>query len=368
MKTKLQSTENLQNKANIPYKQCLNCGTDLQGIYCHKCGQQASNPNPNIWEFVLEYMNNAFIWDPKCFITIWHLIRRPGYLTNEFNAGRFTAYEHPLKLNMFFLFVFVTIFLLFSDIKKADESFENITRSEIVRPFMVLDALNQDADYSDKMAKSEKDTVKIAMPSAYAEEFPHIVSTVTAITNHGEERLDTMVVAIPRILIQDKILTIEDQGIYSFSEKNAIVDKLLGLDLLSSICSKMLEILAQYFPLIFLLTSPLLAFAVQLLHLRRKRPAISFFIFALHYTAFIELMLLLIYLLYLVVQPSFDTLQWVITLSSCVYLSIAVKNVFKSNSWLMSVLKALLISLIYLMICCTAFFITLIITIIIVVI
>ena len=109
---KEQSTENLHKEEVAPYKQCLNCGTDLQGVYCHKCGQQASNPTPKVWEFILEYMNNAFIWDTKCFLTIWNLVRRPGFLTNEFNAGKFVSYENPLKLNMFFLFVFVTIFLL----------------------------------------------------------------------------------------------------------------------------------------------------------------------------------------------------------------------------------------------------------------
>ncbi|MBQ2011487.1 MAG: DUF3667 domain-containing protein, partial [Bacteroidaceae bacterium] len=109
-----QSTENIQEKGVAPYEKCLNCGTKLQGMYCHKCGQHASNPTPKVWEFILEYMNNAFIWDQNFFSTIWQLLRRPGYLTKVFNAGKFVAYENPLKLNMFFLFVFVSMFLLFS--------------------------------------------------------------------------------------------------------------------------------------------------------------------------------------------------------------------------------------------------------------
>ena len=93
---KEQSTENLQKDGVPPYRNCLNCGADLQGMYCHKCGQQASSPTPKVGEFILEYLNNAYIWDPKFFLTIWNLVRRPGFLTNEFNAGRFVAYEHPL--------------------------------------------------------------------------------------------------------------------------------------------------------------------------------------------------------------------------------------------------------------------------------
>ena len=352
-----QSTVNSQIKGVDPYKQCLNCGADLQGIYCHKCGQQASNPTPKVWEFILEYINNAFIWDTKCFVTIWQLIRRPGYLTNVFNAGKFVAYENPLKLNMFFLFVFVTIFLLFSDIQKANDSFDDMTRNELVRPYLSLNALNGDVDYSSKMKKSKRDTIQLSLPLPYAQEFPEIVSIVHTTTNYNGEKLDTLLVSIPQLLIQDGILIKNDSNVYSFSDKSDIVDKSLEINILSSLWRKLLDILTQYFPLIFLLTSPLLAVAVKLFHLNRKNPFITFFIFALHYTAFIELMLLMIYLLYLTIHPSFEILQWIMVLSSVTYLTIAVKNVYENYSWIKSIVKAILISLAYLLIGFMAFFV-----------
>ena len=189
------------------------------------------------------------------------------------------------------------------------------------------------------MKESVRDTVTLSMPSLLAEKYPEIITTIQAITNHGKERLDTLVVAIPQVLLKDKILVANESSIYTFSSKNEIIDNLLKLDIISEVWRKMLDILIQYFPLIFLITSPLLAFAVKLLYLKRKKPFISFFIFALHYTAFVELMLLIIYLLYLVVQPSFEVLKWIILLGSCLYLSIAVKRVYENNSWIKSVLK-----------------------------
>ena len=357
----VQSTENSQKNEAVPYKQCLNCGADLQGMYCHVCGQQASNPTPKVGEFILEYMNNAFIWDTKCLVTIWQLIRRPGHLTNVFNAGKFVAYENPLKLNMFFLFVFVTIFFLFSNVEKARESFDDVARDELVRPYLALNALDEDVDYSAKMKESERDTIQLAMQLGYAEEFPQIVTILQKKTDNQGEKLDTLVVSIPQVLIQDRILINNGSDIYSFSEKHDIVDKTFGLDMLSKLWHKLLEIWTQYFPLIFLLTSPFLAVSVKLLHLKRKKPFISFFIFALHYTAFIELMLLVIYLLYLTVKPSFDVMQWVMIVSSGLYLTIAVKNVYEHHSWFKSILKAFFISLNYLMICFMAFLIILII-------
>ena len=66
-------------------------------------------------------------------------------------------------------------------------------------------------------------------------------------------------------------------------------------------------------------------------------------------------MLLLVYLLYLTIHPSFDVLEWIMILSSCVYLTIAVKNVYNNHSWTKSIMKAFFISLVYLLICLMAF-------------
>ena len=352
-----QSTVNLQKEEVAPYKQCLNCGTDLQGIYCHKCGQKASNPTPKIREFILEYMNNAFIWDQKCIVTIWNLIRRPGFLTNEFNAGKFVAYENPLKLNMFFLFVFVTLFLLFSDIQKANNSFDEMTKNELVRPYLSLNAIKGNADYLNKIKESERDTIQLSLPLAYAKEFSEIVTIINATTDYNGEKLDTLVVSIPHLMIQDGILINNSSAIYSFADKNDIIDQSLEMDILSNLWRKLLDILTQYFPLIFLLTSPLLAFAVKLFHWKQRKPLISYFIFALHYTAFIELLLVVIYLLYLTVEPNFDILQWIMILSSGLYLTIAIKNIYDKKSWFKSIVKAILISLVYLLICFFVFFV-----------
>ena len=108
MHNKQEETEIENNVNNMPYKYCLNCGTELSGRYCHSCGQQAINPNPTVRGFIMEYLYNAFMWDPKFFQTIYTLIRRPGHLTNEYLSGRVISYEHPLKLNMFKLFIFIS--------------------------------------------------------------------------------------------------------------------------------------------------------------------------------------------------------------------------------------------------------------------
>lgn len=346
------STLDLQKEDKVTSQQCLNCGTDLQGVYCHKCGQQVSGRIPKVWEFVFEYIVNAYIWDPKCLSTIWHLVRRPGFLTNEFNAGKFVAHEHPLKLNMFFLFMFVTLFLLFSDVDKVSNSFDDFRKSEYLNPVFSLSVLTEDENYMAKMMASEKDTVQLAMPAALPETCPEAIQKVRALTHNGEGRLDTMVAVVPRVLIEDKVIVDSDSGVYSFAVDNEIVEEVSNIwHVISQLWRKMVDFLLQYFPLIILLTSPFLAVAVKLLHFKRKKPLISFYIFALHFMAFIELMLLVIYVLFLTIEPSFVFLEWFFNLASCIYLTIAIKKVYENNSWFKSITKAFLIGLVYYGIC-----------------
>ena len=47
MNTDPQDTEQNKETAGLPYKHCLNCGSELKGAYCHTCGQQATSANPS---------------------------------------------------------------------------------------------------------------------------------------------------------------------------------------------------------------------------------------------------------------------------------------------------------------------------------
>ena len=65
MKKNIENLNTEQVQSNIPYKYCLNCGAELQGMYCHVCGQEATSKTPTISAFILEYLNNAFIGDSQ---------------------------------------------------------------------------------------------------------------------------------------------------------------------------------------------------------------------------------------------------------------------------------------------------------------
>lgn len=118
----LKRLKRVRRKYTPPYAHCQNCGTKLEGMYCHNCGQFAHDNSQPFWKYIWQYFENVYQLDSKIPVTIWQLFRRPGFLTNEFNAGKIASYMHPLKLNMFILVIFFTI-VIFMGEKMVDKQF-----------------------------------------------------------------------------------------------------------------------------------------------------------------------------------------------------------------------------------------------------
>ena len=330
--------------SNLPYKHCLNCGSELQGMYCHVCGQQATSKTPTIPEFIIEYINNAFIWDPRFFKTTWNLIRRPGYLTNEFLSGKFASQEHPLKLNMFLLFVFITLFVFFSGTEQMNNSLHSLTNDEKVRTSVQLDAFIG-SEIAGKMKESPRDTVQLLAPLVLAEKYPEIMSKLETIESTEDGNLDKWTAAIPHVLIEEKIVVPDENGYYRFNQKSEYGAD--GMQLLDSIWAEMVRLITQYFPMLALFTAPILSMSLGFVQRKKRLPRIHHFIFALHYTAFLEFLMLCIYLLYLIGAPSMELLEQIMLIGSCLYLTIAFRKVYATRNWLRAILNALFISLVY---------------------
>ena len=176
-----QRSKTEDKEKNPPYKHCLNCGVELNGKYCHNCGQEAVDKTPTVSGFVMEYLNNAFIWDSQFLKTFWTLIRRPGHLTNEYLAGKFTSQEHPLKLNMFLLFVFITLFVFFASADKMTDSVHSLTTDERVRSSIQIGLLMEEQEYAKKVQESPRDTVLLQAPLLLTESFPGMISNIETI-------------------------------------------------------------------------------------------------------------------------------------------------------------------------------------------
>ncbi len=81
--------------------QCLNCGTALQGPFCHYCGQ----PDKNLMRFfpvlLRELMEDFLDFDSRFMRTMKPLLFKPGKLTRDYLDGRRFRYTPPLRLYIF---------------------------------------------------------------------------------------------------------------------------------------------------------------------------------------------------------------------------------------------------------------------------
>ena len=88
---------------------CLNCGTLGNGNFCAHCGQENKDHTVALKPLVQDLMAEFASWDSRLLRTLKALVFRPGFLTNEYNAGRRASYVSPLKL---YLTISVLFFLV----------------------------------------------------------------------------------------------------------------------------------------------------------------------------------------------------------------------------------------------------------------
>jgi len=88
---------------------CLNCGTELQGHFCHVCGQENLKIKEPFWHFLGHSISHYFHFDEKFFNTLVPLLTKPGELTLAYLAGKRTKYLQPISM---YIFVSIVYFLV----------------------------------------------------------------------------------------------------------------------------------------------------------------------------------------------------------------------------------------------------------------
>jgi len=87
---------------------CENCGSALQGHYCHVCGQRAHNPLRDFAHAVEEVFESLWHLDGRIFRTVRELFI-PGRVATRYLAGHRVRYIAPLRL--FVILSLVTFFV-----------------------------------------------------------------------------------------------------------------------------------------------------------------------------------------------------------------------------------------------------------------
>lgn len=99
-------------------KICLNCSAELNGRFCHLCGQENVEPKQTVWGLVSHFLYDITHFDGKFFSTVRRLVSKPGFLPKEFIRGRRASYLNPIKMYVFSSAIFFTIFYSLFNPKK----------------------------------------------------------------------------------------------------------------------------------------------------------------------------------------------------------------------------------------------------------
>jgi hypothetical protein len=129
-------------------KNCLNCGTNVVGKFCHKCGQENTEPGMTVWGLVSHFFYDITHFDGKYFDTLRFLFRKPGYLSRAFMEGKRASFVDPVKMYIFtsaFFFLLFYSFFLKMEGEELESGIFNV--KELSDRLQILDTTSNDYEF-----------------------------------------------------------------------------------------------------------------------------------------------------------------------------------------------------------------------------
>lgn len=267
---------------------CLNCNYSFNQSenYCPNCGQENHDLKIPFSHFVEEFLEGILHFDSKVWHTLKTLFFYPGKITNDFLEGKRVSFVPPIRLYVFFSFIFfLTLSLVFNH-KDEDKKLTQIIAEE---------------------GKADKEEISKVFDSL---EF--------------------------KVNIEDSIGTKESQEI---ERKLRKIGSMTGGDI-NQLNQKVYKILS--FALFFLL--PVFALIMKLMYRSSHKFYYEHFIAAIHYHVIIFIILLIAIGFYAISLPSASYL--ILFFGALVYFINSLRAVYH-QSWLRTTVKAVLIFWVY---------------------
>ena len=134
--------------------ECLNCGSQLSGPYCHECGQH-SHVHRTLGAFFHDFAHGVLHFEGKIWRTLPMLAWRPGELTRRYVDGQRARFVSPIALFLF------SVFLMFGVLSATGHSNSHFAQSG--------DLAAQQRDDESKLAglqKARSELVAKKLPTA----------------------------------------------------------------------------------------------------------------------------------------------------------------------------------------------------------
>lgn len=329
-------------------KNCLNCGTIVQGRFCHICGQENIEPKESFWQLLQHFFYDIMHFDGKFFHSLKYLFLRPGFLAREYLAGRRASYLNPVRM---YVFTSAFFFLLFFWFLYSEDIQPRINITDINGKTLEEISRMDSVSFARFTAEINKENKKPAVPMS-REEFAGYVDSLrqnmgihfTSHRYHSSREYDSLLAAgvkkhnwIERKLIRKEIAMNEKYHNDPVQIIRALRNKLL-----------------HNLPQMLFISLPLFALLLKLLYIRRKQfYYINHVIFSIYLYVFLFIsMLVLLGLSKLNSQLHWGILRFILALfyiGLFVYEYIALLAFYRQG-WLKTFVKFCLINILFLVV------------------
>jgi len=343
-----------------PLPFCENCGANMAGPFCAKCGQHAVDYRRSFGRVFADILDSFLNWDSKFFATIWLLITRPWRLTIDFLAGKRVRYVHPLRVYLLASIVFFFVVNYWAKSIHADPSkLSAEDRAEVAAE------LDKEEDISPEVKtriRSALDAKGLTQPKVQTSPSPE--AAVSLRPSASASPLSSVASPSPSgdfgpFVKFDKP---PSTGFERWLEQRA-------KEKMGEHGSKMglfIATLFQNLPYMMLCCIPLFALVLKVLYVRKRIFYIDHLVYALHIHSFAYLAIILIVLitigLYRTIPGTFA--NWTIAalwIAFATQIFLSIRRVYRQG-WFFTIFKFFLGGFVYLMVLAvalaTTFFIT----------
>ena len=301
-------------------KNCLNCGHIVEEIYCPHCGQKNTETHINAFHAIAEFVGDYFHADGKFLKSIIPLLFRPGYMTNEFNAGRREKFIHPFRLYIFISILYFSIVYIAGDSEpRPDRAASEIRKNaRITLGNSGLVSIQE----GDSAVAQDDSTIKVL-----------------------NDRSATLPATIREYRDSVKTLSRENKPSFSDDVVNRVAIKYRNSGDAGGMLEATLEKFKHTLPRLLFFLLPIAALILKLFYIRRKRFYVDHLVHTLHLHSFFFLVLMIYSLFHLFIAS-----RWIFALAvfaMMVYFFISMKRVY-GQSKSKTILKGIAFSFSYL--------------------
>jgi hypothetical protein len=326
------------------FTHCEDCGAELHGRYCSVCGQAAVDYHRSFRHVIADVAESFLNWDSKFLKTIGLLVVRPGWLTNQFVAGRRTRYLHPLRL---YLLVSIVFFLCGRLVP--------IGRGPVKSEFTVKERDKVEAALKNipTMPDDVREEVNRALAKAgrpVAPTLPISPSGPAVTRSPASSPRDE---GVPLVQFDDS-----NNGPFGNWLEQRVKDK-VGAD--GTRVQLFADALRSNISTMMLFCIPLFAFVLKILYLRQRRFYIEHLVYALHIHAFFYIAVLLTAFGAMAAKQIAPTLErpfiWLCVLAIVAQVFVSIRQVYR-QSWVRTTFKFLFGGFVYFLVLVAAFVLT----------